>query len=470
FMIAANSTFAQTRIAPTYFRSDSGLANTDAGSLPDRFDAPTKLVWRTRVDSGQSSPVLSNGRIFLTTYRAEDHELATVAVDQKSGRVLWKQAISAELIEQFHPSMGSPAAATPACDGERVFVFFGSYGLICYNLEGRKLWDHPLGSFRDEYGASSSPMIVDDKVILCEDHDIDSFLIALDTRTGKVLWKTPRPDAVKSYATPVLWSHGGRRELLVAGALELAGYDPSNGEKIWWVNGLARIVIPVPVPVGDTIFMASWAPGGDSGAKLTLDPWKSALEKWDKNSDGKLSKDEVADRTVLERYFRMDLNQDGSLDQREWERHASVFSRAENAALAIKPSGRGALTDKAVVWKYRRGVPYVPTPVVHNGVLWMVKDGGIVTRLDAPSGKLLSEERLPGPGGYYASPVGGDGKIYFASEGGVVSVVADEPNWRVISSQKLGGKIFATPILSGNCIFIRTEDSLYCYEHPLAEK
>jgi outer membrane protein assembly factor BamB len=126
--------------------------------------------------------------------------------------------------------------------------------------------------------------------------------------------------------------------------------------------------------------------------------------------------------------------------------------------------GRGDLTEKAVLWKYRRGTPYVATPVVRNGVLWMVKDGGIVTRLETTTGRLLSEERLPGPGSYYASPVAGDGKVYFASEAGMVSVVADEPEWRVISSHKFDAKIYGTPVSSGNRILIRTEDSLYCYE------
>ncbi len=201
---AANLGRAETRSPATFFRSDAEIVRTNTGPLPDRFDAPTKLRWRTRVDSGQSTPIVSNGRIFLTTYRAADRELATVAVDPASGQVLWKQNAPAERIEQLHPSMGSPAAATPACDGERLFVFFGSYGLICYDLEGRKLWEHALGPFRDEYGASSSPMLVEDKVILCEDHDVDSFLIALDARTGKIVWKTPT--RMPCVVTPRPWS------------------------------------------------------------------------------------------------------------------------------------------------------------------------------------------------------------------------------------------------------------------------
>lgn len=464
----ANLGLAETRNTVTYFRSDAGVASTNIGPLPDRFDAPTKLRWRTHVDSGQSSPIISNGRIFLTMYRAADRELATVAIDAESGKVLWKQKAPSERIEEIHPTMGSPAAATPACDGERLFVFFGSCGLICYDLDGRKLWEHSLGPFRDEYGASSSPMLIDDKVILCEDHDIDSFLMALDARTGKKIWKSPRPNAVRSYATPMIWTSAGRKQLLVPGALELAAYDPANGEKIWWVNGLARIVIPAPIPVGDTIFMASWAPGGDVGARVSFDPWKAALERWDKNKDGKLSKSEIDDRNVLERYNRMDLNDDRVVDQPEWERQAAVFRRAENAVLALKPTGRGDLTEKAVAWKHQRGIPYVSSPIVHNGILWMVKDGGIVTRLDAATGRLLSDERLPGPGGYYASPVAGDGKIFFASEGGVVSVVANEPEWRVISSHKFEGKIYATPVLTGKRVLIRTADYLSCFEHQPA--
>ena len=467
-IIVGNTSPAADRSAPVFFRSDSGIAAASTGRLPDRFDAPTKLRWRAQLDSGQSTPIVSGDRIFLTTWRAADRELATVALDRKSGQMLWKQKTPVERIEELHPTMGNPAAATPACDGERVFVFFGSFGVVCYNLEGHKLWQHALGPFRDEYGSSSSPMLVGDKVILCEDHDVDSFLIALDARTGKTVWKTPRPDAVRSYATPMVWTTQGRQQLLVAGSLQLAVYDPANGEKLWWVNGLARIVIPTPVPAGDVIFMASWAPGGDASAKITLAPWKTALENWDKNGDGKLAQSEITDHNVLERYQRMDLDEDHLLNQAEWERHADIFRRAENAALAIKPSGRGDLTEKAVVWKYRRGAPYVPSPLVHNGVLWMVKDGGIVTRLETATGKLLSEERLPGPGSYYASPVAGDGKVYFASESGVLSVVADQPEWRVISSHKFDGKIYGTPVLDGQRILLRIGESLQCFERERA--
>jgi outer membrane protein assembly factor BamB len=460
----AEATKADTAAGPwKYFRCDGGVAAPGCGPLPEKLDTNSGLRWKAPMEPGQSSPIMAGARIFLTTYGAETKELATVALDLATGKTIWKRVVPVERIETFHPQMGSAAVATPAWDGTRLFVFFGSYGLVCYDFEGRTLWEHSLGPFRDEYGAGSSPMLIDDKVVLCQDHDTESFLIALDQATGKTLWQVPRPDAVRSYSTPAAWSRDGHKELLVAGALELAGYDPDTGRKLWSTHGLARIVIPVPTPSGDTVFMASWAPGGDVGRRLQLDPWPTALAKWDKNKDGRLAREEIDDREVLDRFTRMDLDASGDLDQQEWERHAAVFKKAQNALLAIRPSQAGELSDKAILWKHQRGIPYVASPLLDQGILWLVKDGGIVTKLDAASGQLLQEERLPGPGSYYASPVCGDGKVYFASEQGVISVVANQKDWKVISSCELHEKIYATPAIDRGRIYVRTNKALYCF-------
>jgi len=446
-----------------YFRSDLGIAE-EGRSLPQDLGSDVKPRWRVAIDSGHSTPILAKGKIFLTTYRADAQELATVALEESTGKLLWKRVASATKIEDYHRQTGNPATCTPAWDGKRLYVFFGSFGLICYDFEGGKIWEHRLGPFQDEYGAGSSPVLIDNKVVLCQDHDVDSFVMALDRDTGKTLWKTARPDAVRSYSTPVVWQRNGAKELLIAGALELASYDPATGEKLWWVGGLARIVIPAPVPSGEMIYMASWAPGGDAGKRIAFEPWESARQKFDKNHDGKLTRAEIENRDVLDRFYRMDLNQDGSLDKTEWNRHAAVFQNAENAVLAIKPSSsRGRLATNDLKWKYPRGVPYVATPLVHNGLFWMVKDGGIVTKLDAASGRFLQEERLPGVGSYYASPVAGDEKLYFASEQGVVSVVAEQADWNVLSSHDFHEKIYATPVAEHGRLFIRTEKALYCF-------
>jgi len=445
-----------------YFRADAGCGRS-ASQLPEDLNLPEALVWRVPLDGGHSTPIVDGGKIFVTTYRADSKELATVALNQASGKVLWRNPIVPEHVEETH-QLGSPATATAACDGKRVYAFFGSAGMFCYDLDGKKLWEQRMGPFRDEYGAGSSPILFDGKIILNQDHDIDSFLSAYDCATGRQVWKIARPDAVRSYSTPCVWTNNGKPELLVAGALQLTAYDAANGEKIWWINGLARIVIPTPVTSGGMIYMASWAPGGDPGKRIALPTWADAVSKWDSNRDGKLAKAEIDDRDVLERFFRMDLNQDGSLNQQEWERHAAVFKRAQNAVLAIKPKGRGELPESAVLWKHGRGVPYVATPVLDHGILWMVKDGGIVTELDAATGQLLQEERVPAVGNYFASPVAGDGKVYFASEPGTVSVVAAEKDWRVISSRDFHEKIYATPVMVGNRLYLRTEEALYCFQ------
>ncbi len=448
-----------------YFRSNHGLADPACGALPAHLDAPGALRWRVPLEPGHATPILSGGRIFLTGYQAEQHELTVLALDAKAGRILWRKGVTVSQVERTHP-LGSPATATPACDGRRVYVFFGSYGLLAFDLDGNKIWEFKSGPFQDEYGAASSPILIDDKVILNQDHDVDSFLMSVDGATGKLLWKTPRPDAVRSYATPAVWLHNGRPELLVAGALELAGYDPLDGKKLWWVNGLARIVIPTPVPSGDAVYMASWAPGGDAVNRFTLDSWSAALSKWDANHDGKLSEAEIKDPGVLDRFYRMDLNQDGLLDQHEWEHHAEVFQRAQNSLLAIRPTGTGELAKTDVIWKHAKGVPYVATPVIDRGILYMVKEGGLVTKVDVATGQLFQEERVGGLGNYFASPVAGDGKVYFASEPGTVSVLASQPEWNLISSHEFHEKIYATPVLAGGFLYIRTEQALYCFQAP----
>lgn len=446
-----------------YFRHDGGLPAGVSGPVADRFDRKQDLVWRHELDSGHSTPCIYGDRIFLTTYQETKSELATLALDRESGRTLWKQIVPAERIEPHH-NVGNPAAPSPACDGKRIYVFFGSYGLLCYDLDGNHLWSHPMGPFQDEFGTGSSPILVDDKIIIGQDHDIGSFIMAIDSETGKTVWKTPRPNAVRSYSTPIVWEANGTKQVVLAGALDLSAFNLDNGKREWWVNGLARIVIPIPTRKGELLYVANWAPGGDSGTRISMEPWKEAADKWDRNRDDRIGKKELEPGAVLTRFYRIDLNQDGTLEKKEWERHAAVFQKAQNAVLAIRPGGgQGDLTDSHIVWKYSRGVPYVSSPLVHGDIFYMVKDGGIVTKLDAESGQIIQQERLPGLGNYYASPIAADGKVFFASEQGVLSVVSDRADWEVLSSHDFDERIYATPVIEGDRIFIRTEKALYCF-------
>ncbi|MBN2321520.1 MAG: PQQ-binding-like beta-propeller repeat protein [Acidobacteria bacterium] len=449
---------------PYYFRSDGGVVSLEAGSLPERLSSSEGLRWRTAIDSGHSTPAFCSGRIFLTTYNTASEELATMALAADTGRILWKRIAPASGIEEYSRDTGSAAQATPACDEERIYVFFGSYGLICYDHRGTLLWEKRMGPFQDEYGSASSPVLIDDKIIILQDHDVDSFLMALDRKTGKVLWKSERQDATRSYSTPAVWTRNGRKELLVAGSRELAGYDPSDGKRLWWIHGLARIVIPTPVPAGDLVYMGSWTPGGDSSLLIRMEPWSEALRKRDANNDGRLTRNEVTDKIMNDRFFPIDLDQDGELIQAEWERYADIFAHSQNGVLAIKPSGAGGeQIASAVIWKSVRGAPYVATPLLDRGILWTVRDGGIVTRFSAADGKILEMKRLTDVGNFYASPVSAGGRVYIAGRSGVVTVIANDPEWRVLYTHDFEEGIYATPLIAEGCLFIRTEKALYCF-------
>jgi len=254
-------------------------------------------------------------------------------------------------------------------------VFFGSYGLICYDTDGKLLWERRMGPFQDEFGASSSPVLVDGTVIVNQDHDIGNFLIAIDQATGETIWKTDRNEFARSYSTPILWEQDGQKQIVVAGSLQLAGYDLKSGQKKWWVNSLSRIVDPTPVLIDGLIYVATWTPGGDSTERISMEPFSEALDQFDQNKDGMIATLELPkDSPVVPRFFRMDLDQDEKLSESEWERHAAVFKAAQNVAIAVQPGGQGDVTQTHVKWIQRRGLPTVPSSVVYRGVMYMVKD------------------------------------------------------------------------------------------------
>ena len=452
---------------PTYFRLDSGVA-ADAKPLPADFSDKNEL-WRTPLLPGHSTPAVCGDRIFLTAYDKAKQQLTTVALDRKNGKVLWRKICPAKRIEEVHRT-GSPATCSPACDGKRVYSFFGSYGLLCYDLEGNKLWDKRMGPFQDEFGAASSPVLVDGKVIINQDHDINNFIAAYDAKTGKQLWKTKRNGFTRSYSTPVVWKRKGKTLVVVAGSLQLTAYDVTNGKKVWWVRGLSRIVDTTPVINNGMLYVATWTPGGDTSSRISMEPFADALKQFDKNKDGQIAKTELRPGPVLTRFFRIDLNQNGKLDKKEWDAHAKVFELAQNVAIAVKPGGKGDVTESHVKWTYRRGLPTVPSPVAYRGVLYMVKDGGIITSLNAKTGEKLQQGRAKGGGRFYASIVAGDGKVYLSSEPGIITVLSaakaggQRPvGWRIISSHNFKEIIMATPVIADGRIYVRTEKALYCF-------
>lgn len=450
--------------AVTYFRHDHGVAG-DEHKLPDDLAKEGNLVWRSALAPGNSTPCVVGNRVVLTTYVAESKTLTTVSIDRATGKPIWKRIAETKQIERYH-TVGSPATCTIASDGRRLFSFFGSYGMLCYDLDGKLLWKRRMGPFQDEFGASSSPIFVDGKIIINQDHDIDNFVMAVDPATGDTLWKTKRPRSTRSYATPIVWRNDDDVFVVVAGSLQLSAYNVKDGKLTWWVDGLSRIVDSTPVLANNRIYLATWTPGGDQTERIAMEPYADALESYDKNNDGFIAKAELPQGAVLARFFRIDLNQDQKLNETEWMAHARIFEKAQNAAMRIRPGGKGNVTGSQVDWIHRRGLPTVPSSVVYRGIMYMVKDSGILTTLDAKTGERIKQMRLPGRGSYYASLVAGDGKIFIVSERGVISVLKAGRESEVLSSHDFGERILATPAIVDGHIYLRTDAALYCFGRP----
>jgi outer membrane protein assembly factor BamB len=441
----------------------SGRAAGDE-RLPDRIGPNRNVLWKTALPPGHSSPVVAGDRVYLTAER--DKKLFTVALDRKDGRVLWEVEAPARELEAIH-GIGSHAQPSPAADGERVVSFFGSCGLFCYDPSGKLLWHRPLGPFKNDFGAGSSPILVGDRVILCQDHDQDSFLMALDKRTGATVWKTDRSDFLRGYCTPVIWESGGRKQIVVAGTLRVAGYDFESGKEIWTVRGIARTICMTPA-VGDDgrLYVAGWSAGGDAGASIEPEPFDRVIERLDKNGNGKLEKAELTSGPMAERFTQVDLDKDGSITRQEYERFRGLFREGRNVVLAIRPGGKGDVSASHVAWKNTRQVPFCASPLHLEGLVYTVKDGGFLSCLDAKNGELVKRDRVPGQGNYYSSPVAGDGKIYLANQRGRLAVVRAGRDWRVLSNSDFEEDIYATPALADGRIYVRTAGHLYCFGLP----
>ncbi|MFO0902532.1 MAG: PQQ-binding-like beta-propeller repeat protein [Pirellulales bacterium] len=431
------------------------------GSLPTQIGPTAPTVWVAALPPGHSSPAIAADRLFVTGVR--DQKLVTIALDRASGKQLWEVEAPHEKLETIH-SIGSHAQSSPATDGERVVSFFGSSGLFCYDRDGKLLWQHRMGPFNNDFGAASSPILVGDKVILCQDHDTGSFLMAFDKRTGAVQWKTDRSEFPRNYCTPVVWRNGDQTQLVVAATLRVVGYDLATGREQWTVRGISRTVCMTPV-VGDDdwLYVAGWAAGGDKESPIRIVPFAEVVASLDADKNGKLEEKELPEGPVKQRFTQIDRNNDDGLDAAEYEYFRELLEKGRNVVIAIRPGPSGEATATHLAWESDRFVPFCASPLFTNGLIFTVKDGGIVSCLDAQTGKMHKSGRLPHTDNYYASPVAGDGKVYFVNQEGQLSVVSADRTWKPLHTAEFGEEVYATPALVDGRVYLRTASKLYCF-------
>ena len=444
------------------FRGPDGRAISESAHPPIVFGPATNVLWKAAVPAGNSSPIVTGQKIFLTC--VNDGRLETVCFDRKNGAVLWRRAVPTEKLEPTH-RLGSPATPTPVTDGTNVYSFFGSFGVIAYDLNGKEVWRQPITTPMVEFGTSASPILIDSKLIVVCDQDLGSFVEALDKKSGRTLWRTERPEFRRGFATPFYWKHSKDEELIVPGSIWLTSYEPLTGRENWRYTGTSRVATSTPTSGDDILYSASWNIGGDEDARISVPSFAEYAAEHDKNKDGKFTMDELPDGPVKERFTQMDLDKDGIVTPEEWANMADMFAKAGNAVLAIHAGGSGDITKTHLAWKSTRSLPYVSSPLFYKGRLFTVKNGGLVSAYDAKNGHpIYQDERINAPGDYYASAVAADNRVYFTSQNGVVTVIAALNGAPTILAQnKLGEQTMATPAPIENTILYRTATTLYAF-------
>lgn len=450
----------------TRFRGPNGSGVSKDSGFPVEFDKKRNLVWRVPVRPGKSSPVLTERHVFLTGF--ENERLLTQCFDRATGKLLWER-VEKRTIKPEGNLLNNPAAITPVTDGENVYVFFKDLGLISYDAAGKLRWKVPLGPFVNSMGLGASPVVAGNSIVLLIDQIANSYIAAFDRRNGELRWKTAREES-EGWATPLLYSpEGSPPWILTAGPGQYGGHRLADGKRVFSQRGLSPAMVASPVLDRDTIFAFGY------GA-TAMSPFSSMLARLDKNHDGQLTPDEYRDIpgdtpdaqtnamvTAIGNYMG---NGDGIVTQDKWDawgRHVG----GPTGLLAVRLKGDDAAKGKEVhpseLWRYDKGFAgVVPSPLLYDGILYVIKNGGILTAFDAATGEVLKAGRVAGAlGGYSASPVAADGKVFLISEEGQAAVLGAGREWKVLAVNDLGEAAFATPALSGGRIYVRTADALY---------
>ena len=414
------------------------------------YPAAFRTVWKTAVPEGLSSPVVAGSRIFVTGLDGGRFVLA--ALDRGSGAPLWRRTVERQRTEKLH-KLNHSASPSVACDGNSVVAFFPDFGLVAYSVSGEERWRTPMGPFNNAYGMGVSPVIAEGKVVLIVDQSQGSYAAAFSLANGEQVWRVARKEALSGHSTPVV--HG--KWVIAPGSLRMEAYEIATGKVAWGVDGLPAEMKSVPVVNGDLVLVHGFnTPENDAGKLLTIPSFADTLKTFDKDGDGKLSKSEAPSAHVTSSWIYVDLDSNGSLDQGEWEQYARTM-RAENALLAYKIGG-------GLTWKFLRSIPQLPSPLVYRGVLYMINEGGVLTTLDASTGKLYKQARLRGEADkYYASPVAADGKVYVTSHTGKVSVLKAGAEQELLAVNEVEEDVLATPALVDGRVIIRTKGAVYCY-------
>ena len=453
------------QLAWPQFRGPGGSGVADGQKPPVELGPDKNVKWKVPVPSGLSSPIVASDKLVITAF--DGGKLYTIAYNRADGKEAWRAEAPAKQIEAYYKTEGSPAASTPATDGERIVSYFGSCGLFCYDLSGKELWkyDMPPAAIAGDFGSGTSPIVADGTVILVRDELKDARIVALDAASGAPKWEKKRKSPT-SYSTPVVWDTPNGKQVVTAGHARMVGYDLKSGEEKWSFAGIPSACCSSPVTADGVLFFAGWSPGGPDDKENQMPAFDALLKDGDTNKDEFLSREE-AQKTFLKDFFDSnDANKDGKVSREEWDAVLSFITAGKNIAFALKAGVTGELTDSDMLWKKTKGLPYVPSAILYRGQYVMVKEGGIVTAYDAKTGEEVYMQRAAASGRYYASPVAANGNIYFTSldDGAVTVLKAGSKTGDVAAKNPpLGERVAATPAIAENTLYVRSDKHLYAF-------
>jgi outer membrane protein assembly factor BamB len=377
---------------------------------PTAWSESKNVRWKVELPGrGASTPIVWGDRVYALTAVAADraagaravHRFQVMAVDRKTGKVVWQHTAREEQPhEGVHQEFGTMASASALTDGEHLIASFESRGIYAYDMSGKPVWQKDLGDkrMRNEFGEGSTPALHEDKLFVVWDHQGESFIVALDKRTGKELWRRSR-DEIDSWATPIVVETGGRAQVVTGAMRGVRAYDAATGDVVWETAGLTMNPIPSPVVADGLVILMSGFRG--------------------------------------------------------------------NSLKAIRyAEAKGNITGtSAIAWTLDRDTPYVPSPLVYDGVLYFLKsNNALLSALDAQTGKpYYQAQRVePLPGNVFASPVGAAGRVYILGQEGTTVVLKHGPTLEVLATNKLDDRFDASPALVDGEMYLRGYKNLYC--------
>ncbi len=414
------------------FRGPDAAGVSEQSDLPISWNVQdsTNIAWKTPIPGlGHSSPIVWDDRVFVTTAVSGDenpelkvglygditpvegdgvHEWKVYCVDKSSGEILWERTAHTGIPRSKRHPKSTHANSTPATDGKHLVAFFGSEGLYCYDLSGTLLWSKDFGVLRSgffrvpsvDWGFASSPIIHEGVVLIQCDVLDESYIAALDVETGEELWRTARDD-VPTWSTPAVHTVKRKTRVVVNGFKHIGGYDFKTGKEVWNLTGGGDVPVPTPIFAHGLIFIG--------------------------NAHG---------------------------------RRSPIYAIKENAKGDISFVAGGTSNDH-IVWSIRRGASYMQTPIVYGDYLFSCRDNGRVTCFNARTGEEMYSEKMGPAGlGFSASPVAASGKLYYTSEKGNIFVIPAAPHFEVLAENHMNEICMATPAISGDTLFFRTQRHL----------